>query len=76
VAGIDLCRFCSVVLMLVLSESVFVLVIESGLLWYYVPITHDLPLNATTLLPLSEQVHEQDNGPNHSHIGNYYSSIP
>ena len=75
-AGIDLCRFCSVVLVLVLSESVFVLVIESSLLWYYVPITHDLPLNATTLLPLSEQVHEQDNGPNHSHIGNYYSSIP
>ena len=42
VARIDLNRFFSAVL---------VLVIESGLSWCYVRSTHDLPLNATKLLP-------------------------
>ncbi len=45
VARIDLNRFFSAVL--VLSETVLVLVIESSLSWCYVWSTHDLPWNAT-----------------------------
>ena len=48
VARIDLNRFFSAVL--VLSETVLVLVIESNLYWYYVRSTHDLLWNATKLL--------------------------
>ncbi len=49
VARIDLNRFFSAVL--VLSETVLVLVIESSLSWCYIRSTHDLPWNATKLLP-------------------------
>jgi len=45
-------RFCTAVL--VLSETVLVLVIESNLYWCYVRSTHDLLWNATKLLSLSE----------------------
>ena len=52
VARIDLKRFCTAVL--VLSETVLVLVIESNLWRCYVRSTHDLLWNATKLLSLSE----------------------
>ena len=60
--GFDLYRFfCSAVL--VLSETVLVLVIESNLQYCYVRSVYDRPLNATKHVPLSEYEHEQENGP-------------
>jgi len=49
VDGIDLYRVCDAVLVLVLSETVLVLVLESSLYWTYVSSTFDLPRDATTL---------------------------
>ena len=70
-AGFDSYRFYST--MLVLSETVLVLVIESNLYGCYVRSTQELPLNTTKLVRLSESEHEheheheheyeQDNGP-------------
>ena len=68
-AGFDSYRFYSAVL--VLSETVLVLVIESNLYGCYVRSTHDLTLNATKLVLVSEDEyeheyeheHEHDNGP-------------
>ena len=57
-AGIDLCRFCSAVL--VLSETALVLVIESSLQWCYVRSTRDLALNAIKLFSLSTDKHEHE----------------
>jgi len=50
---------------LVLSETVLVLVIESSLWWSYIRSIHDLPLNATELVQLSdhEHEHEHETGP-------------
>ena len=44
--------------MLVLSETVLVLVIESSLEWSYVRSTHDLTLKETKQIPLSDHEHE------------------
>jgi len=46
--------------MLVLSETVLVLVIESNLYGCYVRSTHGLTLNATKLVPVSEYEHEHE----------------
>ena len=51
-AGIDLYRFCSKVL--VLRETVLVLVIECSQQWCYVPSAHELSLNETKLVRLSD----------------------
>ena len=63
-AGIDLYRFCSKVL--VLRETVLVLVIECSQQWCYVPSAHELSLNETKLVRLSEPEfeyeHEQESG--------------
>jgi len=59
VPSIDFYRSCSAVLLL--SETVLVLVIESSLWWSYIRSIHDLPLNATELVQLSE--HEHETGP-------------
>ena len=63
-AGIDLYQFCSKVL--VLRETVLVLVIECSQQWCYVPSAHELSLNETKLVRLSEPEfeyeHEQESG--------------
>ena len=46
--------------MLVLSETVLVLVIESRLKWSHIRSTHDLPLTETKLVSLSEHDNEQE----------------
>ena len=46
--------------MLVLSETVLVLVIESSLYRCYVRSTHELPRNETKLVRLSEHEHEHE----------------
>ena len=46
--------------MLVLSETVLVLVIESSVYRCYVRSTHELPLNETKLVRLSEHEHEHE----------------
>jgi hypothetical protein len=45
---------------LVLSETVLVLVIESSLKWSSVLSAHDLPLTEAKLVPLSEHDNEQE----------------
>jgi len=63
VPSIDFYRSCSAVL--VLSETVLVLVIESSLWWSYIRSIHDLPLNATELVQLSD--HDHDHEHEHEH---------
>ena len=53
--------------MLVLSETVLVLVIESNLYGCYVRSTQELPLNTTKLVRLSESEHEHEHGYEHEH---------
>ena len=57
-AGFNLYRYCSAVL--VLSETVLVLVIESNLQYRYVRSVYDRPLNETKQVPLSEYEHEHE----------------
>jgi hypothetical protein len=67
VAVFNLYRYCSAVL--VLSETVLVLVIESNLQYCYVRSVYDRPLNETKQVTLSEyeyeyeHEHEHENGP-------------
>ena len=56
--SIDFYRSCSAVLLL--SETVLVLVIESSLWWSYIRSIHDLPLNATERFPLSDHDHDHE----------------
>jgi hypothetical protein len=58
VAGFDSYRFYST--LLVLSETVLVLVIESNLYGCYVRSTQDLTLNATKLVLVSEYEYEYE----------------
>ena len=64
-AVFNLYRYCSAVL--VLSETVLVLVIESNLQYCYVRSVYDRPLNETKQVTLSEHEHEHEheheNGP-------------
>jgi ABC-type nickel/cobalt efflux system permease component RcnA len=74
-AGIAWIRICSTALVsqivLVLSETVLVLVIESSLSWRYVRSTIDLPLTGTKLgnflFPAHEQEQEQEHEHEHEH---------
>jgi len=50
---------------LVLSGTVLVLVIESSVYRCYVRSTHELPLNETKLVRLSEHEHEHEHGHGH-----------
>ena len=53
--------------MLVLSETVLVLVIESNLYGCYVRSTHELTLNATKLVLVSEDEHEHEHEHEHEY---------
>ena len=64
-AGFDSYRFYSAVL--VLSETVLVLVIESNLYGCYVRSTQDLTLNATKLVLVSEDEYEYEYEYEHEH---------
>jgi hypothetical protein len=65
VAGFDSYRFYST--LLVLSETVLVLVIESNLYGCYVRSTQDLTLNATKLVLVSEYEDEHEDEDEHEH---------
>jgi hypothetical protein len=65
VAGFVSYRFYST--LLVLSETVLVLVIESNLYGCYVRSTHDLTLNATKLVLVSEDEDEDEHEHEHEH---------
>jgi hypothetical protein len=56
---------------LVLSETVLVLVIESNLYGCYVRSTQDLTLNATKLVLVSEYEHEHEQGYGYEHEYGY-----
>ena len=64
-AGFDSYRFYST--LLVLSETVLVLVIESNLYGCYVRSTQDLTLNATKLVLVSEYEDEHEDEDEHEH---------